>query len=364
MPVQPIATIYSRHIQNNYQLAKHLNKQHPCYAVIKAQAYGHLPENLIKALPDADGFAVARYDEAAELRQLGAQQDIVVLSDALTEENIGLALRLKLTPCIQNLQELMLLQQHQESFETLWLVLDTDMHRQGIDSDSLETATSILCDLQQRKARLVVMTHLACSDEPAHPLNTKQLDNFKQALTTLEAKGLGIHSVSIANSGVLLNQLLPDLPYPHIARPGIMLYGINPSTESSDQGLKMAMQLSASILDIRTIETGETIGYGGDNPVVKQTRVATIGIGYGDGFPRYIEKGQLKLDGQMCNILGRVSMDLVCMDVTDLRHSKIGDTVEIWGPDTDIKPLAKAAKTLSYELFTRLTQRVRRVLIA
>lgn len=361
MPAQPIATIYGHHIRDNYQLAKRLNQQQPCYAVVKAQAYGHHCQNLVHALADADGFAVARYDEALELRQLGIEQEIVVLSDELNAEHIKQAQQFKLTPCLQNVQDLQLLQSYPEAFSKLWLTVDTGMHRQGIDLKSIEQAGLMLRALLSTKTSLVLMTHLACSDTPLHPLNTKQLNNFQHAIDSLEKQGVAIHSLSIANSGALLNQLLPELPYPHIARPGIMLYGINPSTERSTDGLKMAMQLNARILDIRTIETGETVGYGGDNPVTSTTQVATLGIGYGDGFPRYIDAASVKVGEQMCPTLGRVSMDLLCIDVTGVANINIGDSVEIWGPNTDIKPLANASQTLSYELLTRLTQRVKRV---
>jgi alanine racemase len=236
----------------------------------------------------------------------------------------------------------------------VWLKVDTGMHRLGFAPSDLESARTLLasCPGVQLEG---VMTHLACADALDHPEPT-----FQQ-LALFDACVRPGDRLSIANSAAVIGW-----PQTHNdwVRPGIMLYGSSPFAERNgvDLGLRPVMTLTAPVLAVRTVLAGEAIGYGQAWRAERDSRIATVAIGYGDGYPRQAPNGTpIWLNGQTVPLAGRVSMDMLMIDVTDLDRVSVGDMTELWGKRLSVDEVARAIGTIGYELLTRVTARVERV---
>lgn len=322
-------------------------------AVVKANAYGHglVPSAL--GLIDADAFAVARLEEAIALRTAGLKHRIVLLEGVFDAAQLAEAARHHFDLVVHAPAQIELLESFRGSQRwSLWLKVDTGMNRLGFRPEEFQAAWQRLRALPTPPAELRVMTHLASSDEADVSISERQLARLQPLIAALDVE------VSIANSAGVLAQ-----PSTHSAwvRPGLALYGISPFPNrlGSQFGLKAAMTLESSVIAMRDVLPGERVGYGGAWTAQRRTRVAIVAAGYGDGVPRGLPNGTpVLIGGHRGSLVGRVSMDMVAVDVTDFPPIAVGERVELWGPHLAVEELALAAGTIPYELVCGVSQRV------
>lgn len=322
-------------------------------AVIKANAYGHGLVGAARALADADAFAVARIEEAVALREAGLGQRIVLLEGAFDPGQLPLAASLGLDIVIHSREQLEMLEATPlpHPVET-WLKVDTGMNRLGFRPEEAPEAAARLAACAWVATPPRLMTHLACADERDAGTTDRQMRHFAAAVTGLPGER------SIANSAGLLWR--PD-SHADWVRPGIMLYGVSPfaAQTGAGLGLRPAMQLLSTVIAVRTVRRGERVGYGGTWIAATDSRVAIAAIGYGDGYPRRLPSGTPALvRGRRVPLAGRISMDMIALDVTQLPEACVGDEVELWGGGLPVEELAGLADTIPYELLCGVTQRV------
>jgi alanine racemase len=347
------ARIDSAALRANLQTIRSHAPHSRVMAVVKANAYGHglVPSAL--GLIDADAFAVARLEEAIALRTAGLEHRIMLLEGVFDAAQLAEAARHRLDLVVHEFAQIDLLEAFRGSQRwSLWLKVDTGMNRLGFRPEEFRAAWDRLRSLHAAPAQLRVLTHLACADEPNETTTAQQLARLKPLIEGLEVE------LSIANSAGILAQ-----PATHVAwvRPGLALYGISPfpSQRGAQLGLKAVMTLESSVIAVRDVLPGEHVGYGGIWTASRRTRVAIVAAGYGDGIPRSLPSGTpVLIGGHRGSLVGRVSMDMIAVDVTELPPVKLGERVELWGPHLPVEELALAAGTIPYELVCGVSQRV------
>ncbi len=344
-------------IAENFRTACRLAPGSQNVAVIKANAYGHGAVEVARALQDeAPAFAVAFFEEAVQLRDAGITQPILILQGTLGDENIGEAAARDFWLMLNNRQQIdRVLSSKSTRPVRAWLKVETGMHRLGLEPEEAESACEALSASGNIQPDLVLCTQLACADELASPVTKQQVSR----LSSIAAK----HKLplSIANSAAIM-----AWPESHAQwnRPGYMLYGNSPfaTAEKNNEGLLPAMTLASEIIAIREVAPGDGVGYGLDWVAQRQSRVGIIAIGYGDGYPRHAPGGTpVLVNGARVPLAGRVSMDMISVDLTYHRGAEIGDSVELWGTNLSINEVASSAGTIGYELLAGLTGRLSRV---
>ncbi len=322
-------------------------------AVIKADAYGHGAINVAKILRGrCQCYAVAISEEALILREAGIVEPIVIFEGAHQQEECEEAARLNCILVAHNRQQLdWIMLSPKAKRPPVWLKIDTGMHRLGFDVAELGQVMSAYAELISSET--VLVTHLASADDLANTLTQQQLDKFFAIQQQYPLK------CSIANSPATLGW-----PGAHGTwnRVGMGLFGGGPLPENTAIApLKPAMTLQASVMSLRTIAAGESVGYGQTWVAPRKSVIATVSIGYADGYPRHCPNGTpTAIRGQRAPLVGRVSMDMITIDVTDVPEVELGDIVELWGQQVSISEVAELAGTISYELMTRLSTRVPR----
>ena len=322
------------------------------YAALKADAYGHGAVQVAHALADADGFALASVDEALQLRWAGiVDKPLMLLSTPLDAQTLAVCGEHRLQPVAFEPAHIQALAQYSGPPITVWIKLDTGMHRLGL---APELASSAHAEIAKNDAVALAgwLTHLGCADDVSDPRSQQQMASYDAALEGLP----GLRS--IANSAGIV-----AWPESHrdIIRPGIMLYGGSPLLEKTAQELDLqaVMTLRAPLISIRDINAGEAVGYGATWRAARPSRIGVVAIGYGDGYPRHIAPNTpVLLRGQRLPTVGRVSMDMITVDLSDCRAAAIGDAVTLWGQGLPADEIAKAAGTIAYELFCQVTGRV------
>ncbi|WP_018506769.1 alanine racemase [Thiobacillus thioparus] len=320
------------------------------FAVVKANAYGHGLSRARRALAAADGFAVLTLEEAANLRLMGVDQPILLLEGMFGADEIATCADLDLWPVLHHPAHLDWLQQQPPARPLqVFLKFDSGMHRLGFplaDHAAIVARTRSLSAV----AGITLMTHFAQADETVGV--DWQLHPF---LRELSAYGLPWSS---ANSAALLR-------YPQTlgawARPGLMLYGASPFADVSAEqlGLRPAMTLQSEIISVQTLQAGEGVGYGQLFRADRPMRVGVVACGYADGYPRHALTGTPALvDGRLSRTLGRVSMDMLCVDLGECPEAGVGSPVVLWGEGLPVDTVAAAAGTSSYELLCALAARV------
>jgi len=351
------AVINLQHLKDNYQLAKGYSQK--AYAVIKADAYGHGLIPVANALNAADGLAVACMDEALQLRQAGVNNSILVLEGGYDEQEWLSAIKHDIEMVLHHQSQLdILLSNPLFKSIQLWLKVDTGMNRLGFD---VSECPQVFAQCQQAGLNIhVLMSHFSCADN----LNDEKTVNQNQLLTVIFDQQSAVFPnliLSNSNSAAIIGwPAITD----HISRPGIMLYGSSPLITSTEhcQALKPVMTLSSKIISSHIVKAGESIGYGDSLVVGKDTRVGIVAIGYGDGYPRSAASGTpVWCQGKYLQTLGRISMDMLCIDISEQPDIDIRSEVELWGEHVNINEIANACNTISYELFCQLTPRVKRV---
>lgn len=320
--------------------------------MVKANAYGHGLVAVAKALRDADGLAVARLDEAVQLRAAGVTQRVLLLGTLLDAAELAWCSDWHVDVCAHSPEVVASIVAAAEVHPLrVWLELDSGMNRMGLDPEGFVEADRQL-SAQPRLLELVHMTHFSSAEEALPATLDPQLEVFKACH--------GHHSgvaASLANSAALL--LRPDT-HADWVRPGLMLYGINPLGRT-DVPLQAAMRLSARVIAVRNVRHGEAVGYNRQWVASRDSRVATVGIGYGDGYPRHAPSGTpVWINGCGAALAGKVSMDSIGVDVTDCERVDVGDEAVLWGPELSAALIAERAGTISYALFAGVTGRVLR----
>ena len=321
-------------------------------AVIKANAYGHGMPEAVQAVGDlVDGFAVARLAEALALRRLWPAGRIVVLSECSSAALRRFAAK-RLDPVVSDERQLKWLLAYRGEPVDVWLKVETGMHRLGL---SLDAAREALGALQAAPGcrEVVLMSHPACADEPDNRHTRAQLAAFEN----LPDSG----PRSFANSAVVC--AWPAGHYDWV-RPGLMLYGASPIAGKSAEslGLLPVMHLVARLFQIKSIEAGATVGYGGGFVAPRAMRIGMLSAGYGDGYPAHVKEAGVVLHGAVLPVLGRVSMDMLAVDLSDCPAAKVGDVAVLWGAGRPVEWLAQASGRLTYELLCQVPARVPRLI--
>lgn len=344
-------------LRHNLSRARALAPGSQVMAVVKADAYGHGLVWAAQQLRQADAFAVAGVDEAITLREAGIHHPVSLLSGFFSTDELLLLSAYRLSPVLHTLEQVQQLAQARLPHPVdAWLKLDSGMHRLGVLPQQFREAMSVLT-ASAAVARVSLMTHFACADDEASPATAEQIRQFDETVGSFE------HSKSLANSAGIC--AWPD-SHQQLVRPGIMLYGASPlMARSADElDLQPVMTLESQLIAVRDLRQGDRVGYGGDWICPQDMRVGVVACGYGDGYPRHVSAGTpVLVNGQRAPLAGRVSMDLVTVDLSAQPQAKVGDGVVLWGEGLPVDDIARAAGTISYELLCQVTARVPRVAI-
>ena len=350
----PVAKIDLAALKHNLKRVKQLAPESRVMAVIKANAYGHGAKQVAQALEGSDAFAVARLDEGVQLRQSGIKQPIVILEGVHSELDLITAAAQSLSLVFHHQSQIDLVTSSSltQPLSFCWLMVETGMHRLGLAMDKVNDAQQRLSASSNLVGPIGLMSHFACADTIDDPRNQQQLENLQQLMVE-------DMPTSMANSAAILSYADSHGDW---IRPGLMLYGISPFDEQSahDLGLQPVMRLESVITAIQTLKAGDQVGYGGDWTAQQETQIAIVSIGYGDGYSRQLShKGAVVITGQSAAVIGRVSMDMIAVDISQLSNVSVGDTVTLWGDNLlTVEDVAQHAKTIAYELVCQVSERV------
>ncbi len=328
-------------------------------AVVKADGYGHGLERVAKALAGADGFGVASIDDAERLRAIGHNQRIVLLSGFHDAAELPVIRDLDLDCVLHDHYQLDALRADNAGGKAIrcWLKFDTGMRRLGFPIAELAAIINACKATPAIASELTIMTHLSASDEFDSDATPQQIKRFDQAIDS--SHGTHVIEQSIANSAGIVHWPTSKRQW---VRPGGVLYGLSTVAGQSgaDLGFAPAMRFVANVIATKLLQVGDRVGYGGSFVANKTMRIGIVAAGYGDGYPRHAPSGTpVLVDGLCSNTLGRVSMDLLAIDLSELASAGIGSKVLLWGPELPAETIAECAGTISYELTCGLTRRVR-----
>jgi alanine racemase len=336
-------------LKNNLRVARSLTSSR-IMAVIKANAYGHGLPRIARALEDAEGVALLDIQDAIQLRDAGSRQTILLLEGFFAPEDLPLIAEYDLATVIHSAQQLAWLDAYpRRNALQVWLKINSGMNRLGFFPQEVP---AVMERLKSHRAvrEVTLMTHFSHADETEGV--AAQLERFNGLTAAYRAPR------SLANSAALLRY---PVTHGDWVRPGIMLYGASPFAGKSAQdiGLQPVMTLSSEIISVREINAGEYIGYAGLFRAERNMRIGVVACGYADGYPRHAPTGTpILVNGQRTRTLGRVSMDMLGVDLSDVKDAQIGSRVVLWGEGMPVEEVAHAAGTISYELLCALTARV------
>jgi alanine racemase len=354
MPRPIRATISAGALAHNLRVARAHAGEAKIWAVIKANAYGHGIERAVRALAAADGFAVLDFQEAARLRAAGIDKPILMLEGIFQAQDIELLARHALTPVIHHAGQVEMLRRSPPAAPIdVYVKVNSGMNRLGFGADRLRPSVVALRDIPRIRS-LTLMSHFADADGASGV--KAQLAWFRELTRNVDEE-LRLPR-SLANSAALLRfpETVADW-----ARPGIMLYGGSPFPDRSAQalGLRPAMTLSSELIATQRLRPGEKIGYGFSYEAAGEMRIGIVACGYADGYPRHAPSGTpVLVGGRRTRIVGRVSMDMITVDLGGIGQADVGSPVTLWGDGLPADEVAAHAGTLSYELFCALAPRV------
>ncbi len=348
------ATVYidSEALQYNLNRVKQLAPTAKIVSMVKANAYGHGVKDCLAALASTDAFGVACLEEALEIRELGYQQPITLIEGIFSAEEMQIVIDQNIEIIVHHQQQLDWLRAHKDAYIAknlkVWVKLNSGMNRLGFKVDEI---IDVIHQLKADGFNCVLAMHFANADADNHPLNEQQKQQFlhvKEACAPILA--------SCCNSAAIFKW--PELNFDFV-RPGIMLYGASPFADKTveDLDIQPVMTFTAEIIALNTIQAGESVGYGSTFIADKETELAIVSIGYGDGYPRaFFKQNYVAINGQKVPVVGRVAMDMIAIDVTDL-NAQLGTQVELWGKHRLVDDVAEANGTIGYELLCRLSNR-------
>ena len=353
------ATIHTDALRHNLGQVRARAPASRVMAVVKADGYGHGLERVARAVDSADAFGVAALSDAERLRAIGISQPILLLSGFNEASDIPRLRQLHVDSVIHHASQLEMLEQA-DAGEPLrcWLKVDTGMHRLGFAPEAVRDAHARLTALPAVVGEVRLLNHFASSDEFLDSASggrqtREQLRVFNEATAGLPCER------SLANSAAILGW--PDA-HADWVRAGGALYGMSvvESKTGADFGLRPAMTFTTGLLATNRIRKGEHIGYGGSWQTPEDMLVGVAAIGYGDGYPRAVPAGTpILVNGQRAQVIGRISMDLTTIDLRSISGARVGDPVQLWGPELPVEVIAAAAGTIGYELTCSITRRVR-----
>lgn len=353
----PVVTVDAAALCNNLAVVRRFAPAARVIAAVKANAYGHGLVHAARALVGADAFAVARVEEGIALRAARIAHPIVVLEGVFAATELEVAAGHDLQLVVHSFEQIAMLEQYPGTHRfAAWLKLDTGMNRLGFRPEDFAAAYARLKSCAS-VGSLRLLTHLACAESVGSVETTRQLDRFRAVINAL---GEPLER-SIANSAGII-----AWPETHAewVRPGLMLYGASPFAERSaaDLGLLPVMTFATQLIAVRSVAAGDAIGYNGVWRAQRSSRIGVAAVGYGDGYPRCMREGApVLIEGREAPVVGRVSMDMTMLDVTDLPDAAVGDEVTLWGKGLPAERVAPFADTIAYELFCRIAQRVTRM---
>jgi len=327
-------------------------------AVIKADAYGHGAVSVANTLEDSvEAFAVASLDEAMELRDSNVSIPILILEGIFSPNDIRQCSLNAITIAVHNSTQIDWLEQTRvENRINCWLKIDTGMGRLGIGTENISTCLERLRSCSHVANDFVLFTHLACADDLNDKYTLTQLQLFNES-----TKDFSLPRSAASSAGIL------GWPSSHFdwIRPGYMLFGNSPFVEDNEKysELEPVMTLVSEIIAIRDIPAGRSVGYGASWTAKQNSKIATVCVGYGDGYPRQAPSGTpVLINGYRAPLAGRVTMDMITVDITNISAS-VGDEVILWGNGLPLNEIATTAKTIGYELIARMPKRVPRTVI-
>jgi alanine racemase len=356
--MRPILATVSLHaLRHNLAAVRKFAPRSKVMAVVKANGYGHGLINVAHGLGAADGFAVLGIDEAIELREAGFQQTILLLEGVFCEQELNVASRFGLNIVVHSMPQLIMLESAALTKPMhVHLKMNTGMNRLGFQPNTYVIAYERL-KACKNVADITLMTHFATADDEVGI--EKPLNLFKKTTQGLKSP------ISLANSATILRHSDAHADW---VRPGIMLYGASPvgDTAAATYDLIPAMQLTSEIIGVQEVKAGDSVGYGNRFTATKTTRVGIVACGYADGYPRHAglvsgcqqSGAPIAVAGKLTSTLGRVSMDMLFCDLTNIPEVNIGSPVELWGKQVPVDAVATASDTVSYELLCAVAPRV------
>lgn len=356
MPRPLVATIDIHALRHNLDIAKRHAPHARVWAIVKANAYGHGLERALRGFAAADGLALIELEGALQLRERGWAKRILLLEGAFESRDLLLAAEHRLDVVLHNVEQLRMLEGVSLSSPIdVYLKVNSGMNRLGFMPAAVRDVYTRLRALPCIR-NISFMTHFANAERADHPALTlaEQVRRFQYAAEGLPGER------SLSNSAA-------DLLHPECAaqwvRPGIMLYGGSPNEAAARElGLVAAMHLESEIIGVQQIDKGDAVGYGSQFVAEGPMKVGVVACGYADGYPRHAPTGTpVIVDGVKTQLLGRVSMDMVSVDLTPIAAARVGSRVELWGRNLPIDDVARAAGTIGYELMCAVAPRVKMI---
>lgn len=349
------AILSTENLLHNVNLIKEKVKPAKVIAMVKANAYGHGIRSVALRLEGhVDMLGVASIDEAVTLRKVGIKTDILVSGGVFDPSELLIASTEKLHLVFHNITQIEWLDKSTLPLPIHpWIMVHTGLGRLGFRLEKAHEAYHRLLTHPQTHKPVRVMSHFACSDVPEHPLNQQQIDIFDAFIVGIESE------VSLCNSSGIFN--FPSCSYDYV-RPGLALYGISPMTNTSAAalGLKPVMTMQSSLIAIQQFEKGESVGYGAHYVCDADMSVGIVAFGYGDGYPFTAKNGTpVLVNNVVCPLVGRVSMDLMAVDLRPCPHAKIGDPVVLWGQGLPLEQIAEKTDMITWNIITGIQNRVK-----
>lgn len=348
-----VALIDTKALQHNLGRVRAAAPDSRVIAVIKADGYGHGMTRVAHALSAADAFGVARLAEALALREAGIAHRLLLLGGVTSTEELHVAAQKRIQLVVHHDEQIELLEKSRLATPVqVWLKLDIGMHRLGFLADRFAQAWQRLNDCSVVSGTPKIMAHFSNADDRADTTTAEQLAYFERISQAWSAER------SLANSAAILSK--PQSHYQWV-RPGIMLYGVSPFTDdfAEAEDLHPVMTLSTQLIAIKSLRQGDKVGYGGTWQCPTDMSIGIAAIGYGDGYPRHAASGTpVMLRGQRSQIIGRVSMDMIAIDLRHIPDAAVGDRVTLWGRGLPVEEIAEYANTIPYELLCSVTRRV------
>jgi alanine racemase len=362
MPRPLIATVHLDSMQHNLDRVRTCAPLAKIWAVVKANGYGHGLERAMRGFVQADGLALIETENALRLRELGWVKPVLLLEGIFDAADIPLLAEHNINSTVHCLEQIKMLE-YTQLYRPIdvHLKMNTGMNRLGFQPDEYAAAYRRLRAIPGIR-NITLMTHFANADELEHPRLSivEQVRRFRVGAGDLPGER------SLANSGGVLHQaelagVMPEAPQGDWVRPGIMLYGATPGGRSAkDYGLLPTMTLRSEIIGIQALQAGDSVGYGSRFQAPGPMTVGIVACGYADGYPRHAEHGTpVLVDGIRTTLVGRVSMDMMAVDLSPVANARVGSRVTLWGDGLPIDEVAQAAGTIGYELMCALAPRVR-----
>lgn len=347
------ALIDSGALRHNLRRAREAAPAARVLAVIKANGYGHGLVRAAEALGEAEAFGVACLEEGAALREAGIAHPVVLLEGFYEANELSEIARHRLSIVVHDEYQLRVLETARVPHPlSVWLKVDSGMHRLGFLPEAVAGALHRLQSARSVLPRVRLMTHLASAEARDGAVTAAQLAAFRAATEGIDAER------SIANSAAVLQS--PEAHADWI-RPGLMLYGASPfdDTVGRDEGLRPAMRLVSRLIAVNRLRRGDAVAYGGEWVCPEDMPIGVVAAGYGDGYPRGVKGASVWIDGRRAPVVGRVCMDMLCVDLRAHPGVEVGAEVELWGTNIPVEEVARRASTIPWELLCGVTSRVR-----